>query len=105
MPTAPEDVETTIDRRRAPATREAILRATLALLAAEGTAALSNRRIAAEAGVSLGSLTYHFSSQAALLRESLLLYAGEEVERLETIAAALAPANRAPRRSPARSSR
>ncbi len=77
------------DGRRAPATREAILRATLTLLADEGTGALSNRRIAAEAGVSLGSLTYHFPSQAALLRESLLLYVNEEVERLEAVAAAL----------------
>jgi DNA-binding transcriptional regulator YbjK len=81
--------EVTTDRRRAPATRDAILRATLTLLAVEGTGALSNRRIAAEAGVSLGSLTYHFPSQAVLLRESLLLYVNEEVERLEAIAAAL----------------
>jgi DNA-binding transcriptional regulator YbjK len=78
-----------IDRRRAPATREAILRATLTLLAEEGTGALSNRRIAAEASVSLGSLTYHYPSQAVLLRESLLLYVNEEVERLEAVAAAL----------------
>lgn len=77
------------DRRRAPETRERILRATLALLAEEGTAALSNRRIAGAADVSLGSLTYHFPSQASLLRESLLLYVGEEVERLEAVAAAL----------------
>jgi AcrR family transcriptional regulator len=84
-PEAPE----AIDRRRAPETRERILRATLALLAEEGTAALSNRRIAAAADVSLGSLTYHFPSQASLLRESLLLYVGEEVERLEAVAAAL----------------
>lgn len=53
----------------------------------EGIAALSNRRIAAEAGVALGSLTYHFPSQAVLLRESLGLYVEEEVERLEAIAA------------------
>ncbi len=78
------------DRRRAPETRERILRSTLALLAEEGTAALSNRRIAAAAEVSLGSLTYHFPSQASLLRESLLLYVGEEVERLEAVAGALA---------------
>jgi AcrR family transcriptional regulator len=78
-----------IDRRRAPETRERILRATLALLAEEGTAALSNRRIAAAAEVSLGSLTYHFPSQASLLREALLLYVGEEVARLEAVAAAL----------------
>jgi AcrR family transcriptional regulator len=78
-----------IDRRRAPETRERILRATLTLLAEEGTAALSNRRIAAEAEVALGSLTYHFPSQASLLRESLLLYVHEEVARLEEIAAEL----------------
>jgi DNA-binding transcriptional regulator YbjK len=84
------------DRRRAPATREAILRATLTLLADEGAGALSNRRIAAEAGVALGSLTYHFPSQAVLLRESLLLYVNEEVERLEAVAAALRARNPSP---------
>jgi len=88
-PTKGREAPEAIDRRRAPETRERILRATLALLAEEGTAALSNRRIAAAADVSLGSLTYHFPSQASLLRESLLLYVGEEVERLEAIAAAL----------------
>ena len=85
-----------IDRRRAPATREAILRATLTLLAEEGTGALSNRRIAAEASVSLGSLTYHYPSQAVLLRESLLLYVNEEVERLEAVAATLRARNPSP---------
>lgn len=89
IPTKGRVAPEAIDRRRAPETRERILRATLALLAEEGTAALSNRRIAAAADVSLGSLTYHFPSQASLLRESLLLYVGEEVERLEAIAAAL----------------
>jgi AcrR family transcriptional regulator len=88
-PTKGSEAPEAVDRRRAPETRERILRATLSLLAEEGTAALSNRRIAAAADVSLGSLTYHFPSQASLLRESLLLYAGEEVERLEAIAAAL----------------
>jgi DNA-binding transcriptional regulator YbjK len=88
-PTKAREAPESIDRRRAPETREKILRATLALLAEEGTAALSNRRIAAAADVALGSLTYHFTSQASLLRESLLLYVREEVERLEAIAAAL----------------
>lgn len=89
MATSSKEAAPPTDRRRAPATREAILRATLTLLAEEGTGALSNRRIAAAAGVSLGSLTYHFPSQAELLRESLLLYVKEEVERLEAVAAAL----------------
>jgi DNA-binding transcriptional regulator YbjK len=90
IPTKGREAPETTDRRRAPETRERILRATLSLLAEEGTAALSNRRIAAAANVALGSLTYHFPSQASLLRESLLLYVGEEVERLEAIAVALA---------------
>lgn len=49
------------------------------------------------AGVSLGSLTYHFPSQALLLRECLLLYVGEEVARLEAVADGLR--NRDPRPS------
>ena len=77
------------DKRRAPETRERILRATLALIGREGIGALSNRRLAAQAGISLGSLTYHFPSQDSLLRESLLLYVGEEVARLEAITAGL----------------
>ncbi len=50
---------------------------------------MTNRRIAAEAGVSPGSLTYHFASQTELLRECLNLYVEEEVARLESIAAEL----------------
>jgi DNA-binding transcriptional regulator YbjK len=70
-------------------TRERILRTTLDLIGREGIAAVTNRRVAAAAGVSLGSLTYHFESQVDLLRESLLLFVGEEVARLEEIAAEL----------------
>jgi TetR/AcrR family transcriptional regulator, regulator of biofilm formation and stress response len=68
------------------ATRARILHATLRVIAAGGIGAVSNRRVAAEAGVALGSLTYHFPSQTDLLRESLLLYAEEEVARLEGLA-------------------
>lgn len=70
-------------------TRERILRTTLDLIGREGVAAVTNRRIAAAADVSLGSLTYHFESQVDLLRESLLLFVGEEVARLEEVAADL----------------
>jgi len=70
-------------------TRVRILHATLRVIAAGGVGAVSNRRVAAEAGVALGSLTYHFRSQTDLLRDSLLLYAEEEVARLEGLAAAL----------------
>ncbi len=69
--------------------RERILRATQELIAEGGVAAVTNRRVAAAAGVSLGSLTYHFPSQADLLRESILLYVEEETSRREAIAAEL----------------
>ncbi|HTA14360.1 MAG TPA: TetR family transcriptional regulator [Solirubrobacteraceae bacterium] len=70
--------------------RERILRATLQLIASGGVAAVTNRRVATAAGVSLGSLTYHFASQAQLLHESLLLYVEEETARREQIARDLA---------------
>jgi DNA-binding transcriptional regulator YbjK len=70
--------------------RERMLRATLKLIADGGVAAVTNRRVAAAAGVSLGSLTYHFANQAQLLRESLLLHVEEETARREQIAQKLA---------------
>lgn len=70
-------------------TRERILRATVELIGREGVPAVTNRRVASAAGVALGSLTYHFPSQVDLLRESLLLYVGEEVAKQEEIAAEL----------------
>jgi AcrR family transcriptional regulator len=54
---------------------------------------LTNRRVASAAGVSLGSLTYHFTSQTELLRESLLLYVEEETARQEAIARELSSRN------------
>ena len=68
-------------------TRERIMRTTLELIGQEGIPAVTNRRVATAAGISLGSLTYHFESQHDLLRESLLLFVGEEVERLAGLAA------------------
>ncbi|MGW5055477.1 TetR/AcrR family transcriptional regulator [Actinokineospora sp. NPDC004072] len=68
-------------------TRTEILRATLRVIGAEGVAGVTNRRIAREAGVSLGSITYHFDTQSALLRETMLLFVAEETERLASVAA------------------
>lgn len=70
-------------------TKERILRCTLRLIGEHGIGAVSNRRIAAESDVALGSLTYHFPNQTQLLREALLLYVHDEVQRLEAIAAEL----------------
>ncbi|ASR33905.1 TetR family transcriptional regulator [Prauserella marina] len=69
-------------------TKEAILRAALRVIGEQGVAGLTNRRIVAEAGVSLGSLTYHFPSQTALLREAMLLFAADETARLGELARA-----------------
>lgn len=71
-------------------TRERIVKATLELIAADGVGSITNRRVAATAGVSLGSLTYHFASQSELLRESLLTYVEDQTSRLEAIAHELA---------------
>jgi DNA-binding transcriptional regulator YbjK len=62
------------------------MEATLGVIAAEGIGAVTNRRVASEAGVALGSLTYHFPSQTELLRDSLLRYVETEVARIEAIA-------------------
>lgn len=66
-------------------TRTRLLRATLTIVGRDGVAAVTNRAVAAEAGVALGSLTYHFASQQELLRESLILFIDGEVERLRTL--------------------
>lgn len=70
-------------------TRERLLRATLAVVGADGVGGVTNRAVAAEAGVALGSLTYHFPSQDELLRESLLLFVEDEVSRLRGFVAGL----------------
>jgi DNA-binding transcriptional regulator YbjK len=74
-------------------TRERILRAALKLIGTDGIGAVSNRRLAAEAEVSLGTLTYHFPAQNDLLKESLLLDMSEEVARLTEIADAIKSAD------------
>jgi DNA-binding transcriptional regulator YbjK len=70
-------------------TRERIMRTTLDVIGQEGLAAVTNRRVAAAAGTSLGTLTYHFTSQHDLLRDSLMLFVGEEVARLGAVSADL----------------
>jgi TetR/AcrR family transcriptional regulator, regulator of biofilm formation and stress response len=66
--------------------RERILHAVLRVIGADGVAGVTNRRVAREAEVSLGSLTYHFESQRELLREAMLLFVAEETARLVALA-------------------
>ncbi|MFF0818276.1 TetR/AcrR family transcriptional regulator [Rhodococcus sp. NPDC003318] len=66
--------------------RERILQAVLQVIGTDGVAAVTNRRIAAEAGVSLGSITYHFPSQTDMLRDSLLEFVTAETTRMTDLA-------------------
>ncbi|MFJ3231097.1 TetR/AcrR family transcriptional regulator [Streptomyces sp. NPDC086787] len=67
-------------------TRQRIIQAVLDIIGEGGVAALTNRRIAKEAGVSLGSVTYHFATQHDLLRESLLYFVREEARHFTELA-------------------
>ncbi|WP_067482198.1 TetR/AcrR family transcriptional regulator [Actinomadura hibisca] len=62
--------------------RDRILHATLRLIGEQGVGAVTNRAVARSAGVSLGSLTYHFPSQTDLLRETLQTFVDAEIERI-----------------------
>ncbi|KAA0022993.1 TetR/AcrR family transcriptional regulator [Antrihabitans cavernicola] len=66
--------------------RDRILAAALTIVATDGVGAVSNRRIAAQAKVSLGSITYHFPTQSDLLQEALLGYASKETVRMQELA-------------------
>jgi DNA-binding transcriptional regulator YbjK len=67
-------------------TRERILHAVLRVIGTDGVAGVTNRRVAREAEVSLGSITYHFASQHELVREAMLLFVAEETARLTAVA-------------------
>ncbi|MFG1999463.1 TetR/AcrR family transcriptional regulator [Spirillospora sp. NPDC048911] len=62
--------------------RDRILTAALRLIGEQGIGAVTNRAVARAAGVSLGSLTYHFPSQTDLLRESLQTFVDSEIARI-----------------------
>ncbi|MFF0115346.1 TetR/AcrR family transcriptional regulator [Streptomyces prasinus] len=75
-----------------PRRRERIIAATLDLIAEEGLAAVSHRKIARRAGVPLGSMTYHFDGMDELLREAFGEFTGEAVAVFDAYLAA--PAGR-----------
>lgn len=70
--------------------RERVLDATLELIGEQGIGGVTNRAVAARAGVSPGSLSYHFPSQTELLREALMRFVVDETARLEALAGASA---------------
>lgn len=73
-----------------PQRRARIVTATLDLIAEEGVAGVSHRKIAARAGVPLGSMTYHFGGIEELLREAFGRFADHIVTVFDAHLAAAA---------------
>lgn len=69
--------------RRDPERRERIISACLDVIAESGVAGTSHRRVAAAAGVPLGSMTYHFSGMDELLREAFARFSRSVSDRFE----------------------
>jgi TetR/AcrR family transcriptional regulator, regulator of biofilm formation and stress response len=72
--------------------RAAIVDATVRIVAADGVAAVTHRRVAAEAGVALSSTTWHFATKADILVAALRWTASREVARIAAIAERLGAA-------------
>lgn len=68
-------------RRVDPERRDRIVRAATELIAEEGVAGTSHRKVAARADVPLGSMTYHFGSIDEVLREVFTRFARSVSER------------------------
>ncbi|MEU6405175.1 TetR family transcriptional regulator [Streptomyces sp. NPDC046985] len=66
-----------------PRRRERIVAAALDLIADEGVAGVSHRKVAARAQVPLGSMTYHFAGLDDLLRQAFAAFADHVVALFE----------------------
>lgn len=76
-----------------PDRRDRIIISCLDVIAEHGVAGTSHRRVAAAAGVPLGSMTYHFSGMDELLREAFGRFSREIAEQFELrMSAATTPA-------------
>jgi len=63
--------------------RRQLLEATLAVIGDGGVDAVRHRRVAAEAGLPLGSITYYFSSRDALIEEAFELFLQTNTEFID----------------------
>jgi TetR/AcrR family transcriptional regulator, regulator of biofilm formation and stress response len=66
--------------------REAIVEATVRIVARDGVAAVTHRGVAAEADVALSSTTWHYATKADILEAALRWSARHEVDRIQAIA-------------------
>ena len=76
--------------------REAIVAATVRIVAREGVAAVTHRRVATEAQVSLSSTTWHYATKGDILAAALQWTAKHEVARIAEIALRLGDADSDP---------
>ena len=72
--------------------RDAIVAATVRIVARDGVGAVTHRRVAEEAAVSLSSTTWHFESKGQILEAALRWTAAREIERMGEIAERIAAA-------------
>ncbi|MDQ0029839.1 TetR/AcrR family transcriptional regulator [Arthrobacter bambusae] len=70
-------------RRFDPERRDRIIDAALDVIATQGVAGASHRKIAEHAGVPLGSMTYHFVSMDELLTEAFRRFANSIADRFD----------------------
>lgn len=64
-------------------TKDSLLNATLRIVAGEGMRAVTHRKVAAEAGVSLSATSYHLSNMDSILLESMEHYVDVARRRYE----------------------
>ncbi|MFE5325180.1 TetR/AcrR family transcriptional regulator [Embleya sp. NPDC056575] len=67
------------------ARREALLDATVRLLARDGARAVTHRAVAVEAGTTHGSTRYYFGTREQLLDEALRRLAGRQIDEIRTV--------------------
>lgn len=80
-----------------PGRRERIIDACLAVIGRDGVAGASQRKVAAEAGVPLGAMTYYFADRDELLREAFTRFALAVSESFDARLAAAADRDEARR--------
>jgi DNA-binding transcriptional regulator YbjK len=73
--------------------RDAIVAATVQIVGRDGVGAVTHRRVAELAGVSLSSTTWHFASKEDILEAALRHTARREIERVGEIAERIAAAS------------
>ncbi|MFN0153916.1 MAG: TetR/AcrR family transcriptional regulator [Gaiella sp.] len=73
--------ESTPRGRRYGEGRQALIEATIRVVARFGLRGLTHRAVAREAGVTHGLVTFHFGSRQELIREALVVAARESIER------------------------